>query len=561
MQLTGAEILIECLKEQGVDTIFGYPGGSVLNIYDALYKHRDEIRHCLTSHEQGAAHAADGYARATGKVGVCLATSGPGATNLVTGIATAYMDSIPIVAITGNVSVPLLGKDSFQEVDITGITMPITKHNYIVKDVKDLADIIRKAFRIAKEGRPGPVLIDIPKDVTANIADYVKQEPKEVRRITKNIKEDDINKAVELINNSEKPFVYIGGGVISSESSEEILQFIDIIDAPACVTAMGIGAVPSSNPRFTGMIGMHGTKTSNLLANECDLLIAVGARFSDRVATNVKKFAPNAKIVHIDVDAAEINKNIQVYDSIVGDCKEILTILNKRLDKVERKEWMDTVKKYKQDYPLKYIDDGKLKPQYIMERINEITKGDAIVVTEVGQHQMWACQFIKTEHPRHFLTSGGLGTMGYGLGAAIGAKVGCPDKVVFNIAGDGCFYMNNIELATSVANDAPVIIILINNHVLGMVRQWQDMFYDARYSNTELSDKAADFVKLAEAYKAVGFKVTKPEEIDDVLKKAISLNKTCVINCEIDPDEKVFPMIPAGASIEEMVTLDDFEQR
>ncbi len=559
MQLNGSEILIECLKEQGVDTIFGYPGGAVLNIYDALYKHRDEIKHYLTSHEQGAAHAADGYARATGKVGVCIATSGPGATNLVTGIATAYMDSVPIVAITGNVSLPLLGKDSFQEVDITGITMPITKHNFIVKDVNKLAETVRKAFYIAKEGRPGPVLIDITKDVTANVAEYEKKEPIKIERITKNITECDIEKAVSLIKEAKKPFVYAGGGIISSEASDELSEFIENIDAPICLSAMGLGGVPSSNKRFTGMIGMHGTKTSNLLVDECDLLIAVGARFSDRVATNIAKFAPNAKVLHIDIDAAEINKNINTYSSIIGDCKEVLKILNQKVGKLEHKEWLQKVYEYKEKYPLKYAHDGELKPQYIMERINAITKGEAIIATEVGQHQMWACQFIDYEHPRHLLTSGGLGTMGYGLGASIGAKAGCPNKVVFNIAGDGCFYMNNIELATSVANDLPVIVVLINNHVLGMVRQWQNMFYDARYSNTVL-DKATDFLKLAEAYKAVPFNVTKPEEVDEAIKKAIELNKTCVINCEINLDEKVFPMIPAGKSAEDIITFDDFTE-
>ncbi len=559
MKLNGSEILIECLKEQGVDTVFGYPGGAILNIYDALYKHQNEIKHYLTSHEQGAAHAADGYARATGKVGVCLATSGPGATNLVTGIATAYMDSIPMIAITANVSLSLLGKDSFQEVDIAGITMPITKHNFIVKDVNKLADTVRKAFYIAKEGRPGPVLIDITKDATSDLAEYERMEPKKVERLVETITDDDIDNAVKLINESEKPFVYAGGGIISSDASDELVAFIDKADSPVCLSAMGLGGVPSNNERFTGMIGMHGTKTSNLLVNECDLLIAVGARFSDRVATNIDKFAPNAKILHIDIDAAEINKNISVFHSVVGDCKEILKRINEKIEKKEHTEWMEEVKKYKEEYPLKYTEDGKLKPQYIMERINAVTKGEAIIATEVGQHQMWACQFLNFKYPRHFLTSGGLGTMGYGLGASIGAKAGNPDKVVFNIAGDGCFYMNNIELATSVANDLPVIVILINNHVLGMVRQWQNMFYDARYSNTVL-DKATDFVKLAEAYKAAAFNVTKPEEVDDVLKKAIELNKTCVINFEIDIDEKVFPMIPPGKSSEDIITLDDFEK-
>jgi len=558
MQLNGSEILVECLKEQGIDTIFGYPGGAALNIYDALYKHKNEIKHYLTSHEQGAAHAADGYARATGKVGVCLATSGPGATNLVTGIATAYMDSIPVIAITCNVALSLLGKDSFQEVDIAGITMPITKHNFIVKDVNKLADTVRKAFYIAKEGRPGPVLIDITKDVTAAFAEYTRKEPKIVERIRDSITEDDIRCSVKLIENSERPFVYAGGGVISSEASEELIKFINNIDAPVCLSAMGLGGVPSSSPRFTGMIGMHGTKTSNMLVNECDLLIAVGARFSDRVATNISKFAPGAKILHIDIDAAEINKNISAYSSVIGDCREVLRILNKRVKKLNHNEWMAKVKKYKDEFPLKYAHNNTLKPQYIMERISKITNGEAIIATEVGQHQMWACQFIDYEYPRSLITSGGLGTMGFGLGASIGAKAGRPDKVVFDIAGDGCFYMNNIELATSVANDLPVIVVLINNHVLGMVRQWQNMFYDARYSNTNL-DKATDFLKLAEAYKAIPFNVTKPEEVDETIKKAISLNKTCVINCEIDIDEKVLPMIPAGKSADDIITFDDFE--
>ncbi|MBR1443845.1 MAG: biosynthetic-type acetolactate synthase large subunit, partial [Firmicutes bacterium] len=472
MQLTGAEIIVECLKEQGVDTIFGYPGGTALNIYDAIYKHQDEIKHYLTSHEQGAAHAADGYARSTGKVGVCLATSGPGATNLVTGIATAYMDSIPMVAITANVALPFLGKDSFQEIDIAGVTMPITKHNFIVKDVDKLADTMRRAFYIAKEGRQGPVLVDVTKDVTANKAEYTRQEPKPITPKTDKVTQEDIEKAVEMIKEAKQPLVYAGGGVKASDGCKEITKFVEKIDAPVCLTAMGLGVIASSNEHCTGMIGMHGTETSNILANKCDLLIAIGARFSDRVATNFAKFAPNAKVLHIDIDAAEINKNISVYHSIVGDCSEILKMINEKLNDIKHDEWMAFVKKYKEEHPLKYAHDGTLKPQYIMERINAITNGEAIIATEVGQHQMWACQFLKIEKARRFLTSGGLGTMGYGLGAAIGAKAGNKDRVVFDIAGDGCFYMNNIELATSVANDLPVIVILINNHVLGMVRQW-----------------------------------------------------------------------------------------
>lgn len=558
MLLNGSEILVECLKEQGVDTIFGYPGGAVLNIYDALYKHQHEIKHYLTSHEQGAAHAADGYARATGKVGVCLATSGPGACNLVTGIATAYMDSVPMVAITGNVANSYLGKDSFQEVDITGITMPITKHNFLVKDVTKLADTVRKAFWIARKGRPGPVLIDITKDVTGAMCEYTPKEPIPVEKRVNTITEEDLSEAIELIQNSEKPFLYCGGGCINAEATEEILKLIESQDMPVSCSAMGLGTVPSDHPNYTGMIGMHGTKTSNLLANECDLIIAMGARFSDRVATNFKTFAPNAKVLHIDIDPAEISKNVPAYCAVIGDVNEVCRRINARLEKKERKEWLSEVNKYKAEYPLKYVHDGTLKPQYIMERINAICKGEEIIVTEVGQHQMWACQFIENKYPRHFLSSGGLGTMGYGLGAAIGAKVGQPDKVVFNIAGDGCFYMNHIEMATAVANDVPIIEVVINNHVLGMVRQWQDLFYDARYSQTNL-DKATDFIKLGEAYKAVTYNVTKPEQVDDAIKGAIASGKPALIVCEIDRDEKVFPMIPAGESVDSMITLDEYE--
>ncbi len=554
MQLTGAEIIIECLKEQGVDTIFGYPGGAVLNIYDALYHHRDEIKHYLTAHEQGAAHAADGYARATGKVGVCLATSGPGATNLVTGIATAYMDSVPMVAITGNVAVPLLGKDSFQEVDIAGITMPITKHNFIVKDVNSLADIIRKAFYIAKEGRPGPVLVDIPKDITATLAEYEPKQPIPCSRNTKDFHDEEIVEVVSLINKAEKPFIYAGGGIIISEAAEELLTFVETIDAPISVSSMGLGGFPSSNRHFTGMIGMHGTKTSNILASTCDLLIVVGARFSDRVATNVQKFAPNAKIVHIDIDAAEINKNIRVHCSIIGDLKEVLQRINTKLDKHVRTEWMAVAEEMKASGTKPTQDRTVLRPRHIMDKISEYVKQDALVVTEVGQHQMWACQYIQFEKPRTLLTSGGLGTMGYGLGAAIGASIGCPGRIVFNIAGDGCFRMNNIELATAVEYEVPLIVILVNNHSLGMVRQWQSLFYDSRFSSTNLGDKMTDFVKLAEAYQAVAFHVTTVDEFERAVDEAVALKRTVVINCEIDRDEKVLPIIPPGASIDEVVT-------
>lgn len=552
MKLNGSQILIECLLEQNVECLFGYPGGAVLNIYDALYQYRDKIKHYLTSHEQGASHAADGYARATGKVGVCLATSGPGATNLVTGIATAYMDSIPMVAITGNVPLNLLGKDSFQEVDIAGITMPITKHNFIVKDVCDLAETVRRAFYIAAEGRPGPVLIDITKDVTANMCEYTKEEPTPIKRHTKDISPKSIEKAVQLINESKKTLIYGGGGIIASNASEELVEFVNLLDAPICLSTMGLGGFPSSDPHYTGMIGMHGSKTSNMVTTECDLLIAIGARFSDRVVSDLSKFSPNAKIIHIDVDPAEINKNVLVTVSIIGDLKEVLQKLNKLVEKRSNHEWMLYITNMMKKYPVKYNNDDSLKPQYVLERISELTKGEAIITTEVGQHQMWACQFIKYEKPRSFITSGGLGTMGYGLGASIGAKIAFPDKIVMNIAGDGCFRMNNIELATAVEYDIPIIVIILNNHALGMVRQWQTFFYDSRFSHTVL-DKTTDFVKLAEAYKALAFNVTKKEEVDEVLKKAIASKKPVVINFEIGSDEKVFPMVPPGAGINELI--------
>ena len=495
MELNGSEIIVECLKEQNVDTIFGYPGGAILNVYDALYKHSDEITHILTSHEQGASHAADGYARATGKVGVCFATSGPGATNLVTGIATAYMDSIPMVAITCNVTVPLLGKDSFQEIDITGVTMPITKHNFIVKDVTKLADTIRKAFRIAKEGRPGPVLIDVTKDVTANSCDYIKQTPKTVERSTETIKEEDVEKAVSLIKEAKKPFVFVGGGVIASGASDELRKFVKKIDAPVTDSLMGKGAFDGSDPLYTGMLGMHGTKASNFGVSECDLLIAIGVRFSDRVTGNVKKFATNAKILQFDVDAAEINKNVKTDASVIGDALEVLKRVNAKLEQADRHEWVNHINELKKKYPMTYNRDC-LNGPLVMERIYDITKGEAIISTDVGQHQMWAAQHYKFKHPRTLLTSGGLGTMGYGIGAAIGAKVGCRDKVVVNIAGDGCFRMNMNEIATATRYNIPIIEVIFNNHVLGMVRQWQDLFYGQRYSATVLDDQV-DFVKVS----------------------------------------------------------------
>ena len=557
MQLTGSEILIECLKEQGVDTVFGYPGGAILNVYDELYKHSDEIKHILTSHEQGAAHAADGYARATGKVGVCFATSGPGATNLVTGIATAYMDSIPIVAVTCNVGVSLLGKDSFQEIDIAGITMPITKHNYIVKDVNVLADTIRKAFVIAKKGRPGPVLIDIPKDVTANKAEYQKETPKPVVP-SQDVSEAELEAAVSLITEAKKPYVFVGGGAILSGASEELGVFVRKVDAPVTDSLMGKGAFPGTDPLYTGMLGMHGTKTSNYGVSECDLLIVIGARFSDRVTGNAKKFASRAKILQIDVDPAEMDKNVLITQGVTGDIKAVLGILNERLKQREHKEWIGKIMEYKERYPLSYHPDILTGP-YVVEEIYRQTKGDAIVVTEVGQHQMWAAQFYRYARPRTLLTSGGLGTMGYGLGAALGAKTGMPDKTVVNIAGDGCFRMNMNEIATAVRHNIPVIQVVINNHVLGMVRQWQNLFYGQRYSATILND-AVDFVKLAEAMGAEGIRAATQEEFREAFARALTLGKPVVIDCQIDCDDKVWPMVAPGKAIDEVFDEKDLEK-
>ena len=557
MQLTGSEIVIECLKEQGVDTVFGYPGGAILNVYDELYKHRNEIKHILTSHEQGAAHAADGYARATGKVGVCLATSGPGATNLVTGIATAYMDSIPIVAITCNVGVSLLGKDSFQEIDITGITLPITKHNFIVKDVNNLAATIRKAFAIAKKGRPGPVLIDIPKDVTANKAEYVKEKPVAVEP-SQNICETQLDTAVEMIKDAKKPYIFVGGGAILSGASEELYTFAKKVDAPVTDSLMGKGAFPGTDPLYTGMLGMHGTKTSNYGVSECDLLIVIGARFSDRVTGNAQKFAQNAKIIQIDVDVAEMNKNVMISAGVVGDIKVVLDRLNERLEQQDHAEWVTKIQEYKEKYPLVYHKDVLSGP-FVVEEIYRQTKGEAIISTEVGQHQMWAAQFYKYTKPRTFLTSGGLGTMGYGLGAALGAKSGREDKVVVNIAGDGCFRMNMNEIATAVRHNIPVIQVVINNHVLGMVRQWQTLFYGERYSHTVL-DNNVDYVKLAEAMGAKGYRITKQEEVEPVLKEAIASEKPVVIECIIQSDDKVFPMVAPGKGLDEVFDEKDLEK-
>ena len=559
MQLTGAEIVIECLKEQGVDTVFGYPGGAILNVYDALYKHSDEITHVLTSHEQGASHAADGYARATGKVGVCFATSGPGATNLVTGIATAYMDSIPVVAITCNVGVSLLGKDSFQEIDIAGVTMPITKHNYIVKDVKNLADTIRKAFTIARTGRPGPVLIDIPKDVTANKCEYEKVEVKPENITKVDVDPAEIDVAADMIKASKKPFIFVGGGAVLSGASEVLKEFAHKIDSPVTDSLMGKGAFPGTDDLYTGMLGMHGTKSSNFGVSKCDLLVVVGARFSDRVTGNASKFANNAKILQIDIDPAEIDKNIMTDASIHGDIKEVLELLNEKLEQQEHAEWKAQINEYKEKYPLSYHPDVLTGP-FVVEEIYRQTNGDAIITTEVGQHQMWAAQFYKYTKPRTFLTSGGLGTMGYGLGASLGAKTGMPEKTVVNIAGDGCFRMNMNEIATAVRHNIPIIQVVINNHVLGMVRQWQNLFYGQRYSATVLND-AVDFVKLAEAMGAVGIRATSQDEFKEAFAKALTMGRPVVIDCQIDCDDKVWPMVAPGAAISEAFSEEDLQTK
>ena len=558
MQLTGSQIIIECLKEQGVDTVFGYPGGAILNVYDELYKH-PEIKHVLTSHEQGASHAADGYARSTGKVGVCMATSGPGATNLVTGISTAYMDSIPMVAMTCNVTVPLLGKDSFQEVDIAGITTPVTKYSFIVKDINKLADTIRRAFDIARKGRPGPVLVDIPKDVTAQKVEYVKKEIEFPAPKTENITEEAVNRAVELISKAKKPYIFVGGGAVLSGASEELKKFVELVDAPVCDTLMGKGAYDGTSDNYTGMLGMHGTKASNLGVSECDLLIAIGTRFSDRVLGNPKKFAKQAKILQIDVDPAEINKNIRVTADVVGDVKEVLKSINEKLTQLDHTAWNEHIAEYTKTFPLEYNKNGLSGPA-VIETIYEMVHGDAIMVTEVGQHQMWAAQYYKYSKPRHLLTSGGLGTMGYGLGAAIGAQTANPDKQVINIAGDGCFRMNMNEIATASREKLPLIEVIINNHVLGMVRQWQTLFYDKHYSATILDD-GVDYVKLCEAMGAEARRVTTQEEFREAFAEALECKKPFVIDCIINSNDKVWPMVAPGTPINEAFDEDDYNSK
>ncbi len=558
MQMTGSQIVIECLKEQGVDTVFGYPGGAILNIYDELYRHQDEIRHVLVSHEQGAAHAADGYARSTGKVGVCMATSGPGATNLVTGIATAYMDSVPIVAITCNVGLSLLGKDSFQEIDIAGITTPITKYSFIVKDVKSLASTIRRAFKIARSKRPGPVLVDIVKNATSDETDYEREVPELIEESKNQIDEFAIQEAIKIIRAAKKPVIFVGGGAIIANASKELEDFVKRIDAPVTDTLMGKGAFRGDSDYYIGMLGMHGTKTANLTVSECDVLIVLGSRFSDRVTGNTETFAKNAKIIQIDVDEAEVNKNINIDLNITGDIKSVLKILNSQLEQLYHKEWIDKVMARKDALPLNY-NKGVLTGPYIIEKLYELTKGDAIIATEVGQHQMWAAQYYKYLKPRTLITSGGLGTMGYGLGAAIGAKAAYPDKTVVNIAGDGCFRMNMNEIITAVRNKLPVIEIIFNNHVLGMVRQWQTLFYGKRYSHTVLND-GVDYVKLSEAMGAKAYRIEKKEDTLPVLKEALESDIPVVIDCIIQSDDKVFPMVAPGKNLDEVFDEQDLQK-
>ena len=564
MNYTGARIVIECLIEQGVDTVFGYPGGAILNIYDELYKNKNRLRHILTAHEQGASHAADGYARSSGKVGVVMATSGPGATNLVTGIATAYMDSVPIVAITCNVITPLLGKDSFQEIDITGVTMPITKHNFIVRDVGKLADTIREAFFIAKTGRPGPVLIDIPKDVTASSCDYVPAEVSpdaqfskrkaSLHRIMKvcDVSDEKINKLASLINASERPFIYAGGGVIISDACEELKALAEKAQIPVSTSLMGKSAFPNTHALSTGMIGMHGTKASNTAVDRCDLLLAIGTRFSDRVIGDPKRFAGRAKIVQIDIDPAEVNKNIAVVDSLVGSIKDALSRLVPLVEKRKASEWNAKIDEWKTEVPRSREQNGKLSPKSIFEYVNGSVPPDTIITTEVGQHQMWTALFYHFEKPRTFLTSGGLGTMGFGTGAAIGAQFANPDKTVVHFAGDGSFRMNCNELATISHYGLPIIIVVFNNGALGNVRQWQTLFYEKRYSATTL-DFAPDFVKLADAYGVAGVRVTSEAEFKKAFDAALASGKPAVIDAAIDKDEMVLPMIPPGKSVDRIM--------
>lgn len=550
--MTGAKIVIETLIEQGVDCVFGFPGGTVLNIYDELYKNNGRIKHYITCHEQGAAHAADGYARATGKPGVVIATSGPGATNLVTGIATAYMDSVPLIAITGNVALPLLGRDSFQEIDITGITMPVTKHNYIVREIRDLAETIREAFRIAVTGRPGPVLIDIPKDIQTAEYGY---EPETVKaaKIRKNPSNSELLKAAELIASAERPFIYAGGGVIISGASEELLALAERIDAPVGLSMMGLTAMPYDNPRNMGMTGMHGKYASSVVSAGADLVIAVGVRFSDRATGNKTEYCKNARTLHIDIDPAEINKNIPAYSALIGDVKQILAGLLEILPVQQRNKWNSEINEIKKhpgnDRAERY---GQIEPEFIYDSVKKYLPADGIVATDVGQHQMWTAQHYKFTKPRTFITSGGLGTMGFGLGAAIGTCIGTDRTHTVLFTGDGSFHMNLNELATAVTNRLPLTVIIMNNNTLGMVRQWQSLFFGKRYSNTTLN-RATDYVKLAEAFGAKGFRITEKSSAEAIIKKAILLDEPVVIDCVIDIDEMVLPMIPAGGTVKDII--------
>ncbi len=558
MKITGADIIIECLVEQGVDTVFGYPGGQVIPLYDAIYRNKGRIRHILTAHEQGASHAADGYARSTGKPGVCIATSGPGATNLVTGLATAYMDSVPMIAITGNVPMALLGKDSFQEVDIAGITLSITKHNYIVKRVEDLAQTIREAFYIAKEGRPGPVLIDVPKNVQEALYDFENAPVKEVLPVQSRLRTKDLEAAAELIKSAERPMCYVGGGVIRSDSSDLLSQFIERIDAPVGSSLMGLGAISPQSPRFTGMIGMHGTRLSNVSINNCDLLIVIGARFSDRVISKSSTFARQARIVQIDVDPAEFNKNIMTEIHVVADIKVALERLLELLpDKLDHSAWMAEIEEKRKRFPLK-VSTASSRAKEIMEALDSALPDDSYITTEVGQHQMWAAQFLQKHRPRRFLTSGGLGTMGYGTGASIGTQISHPSARVVNIAGDGSFRMNCNELATIARYQLPIIILVMNNHALGMVRQWQTLFYDHHYSETTL-DTPLDWVTLASAYGIEGMRMLPDDDPKEILEKAVKLGKAVVIDAIIPTDDKVYPMVAPGASISDMIGYLDLE--
>jgi len=561
MKLTGAQIMMEVLKEEGVDTIFGFPGGAVIDIYDEL--ERTDIRHILVRHEQGAVHAADGYARASGKVGVCLVTSGPGATNTVTGIASAYMDSIPIVVISGQVPTHLIGNDAFQEVDIVGITRPCTKHSYLVKKTGDLARIIKEAFYLARSGRPGPVLVDIPKDLANQRIDYNGTEQVNLKSYnpTYDPNTKQLKKTVTLIKNARRPLIFAGGGVILSKASVELTEFARKTQIPVTTSLMGLGAFPATDPLWLGMIGMHGTYRANMCTGACDLLIAIGVRFDDRVTGKTDAFAAQAKIVHIDIDPTSIRKNIPVFIPIVGDCKISLGHLNRLTDNVDlnninkkRVKWFDQIKQWKDTNPLAYKQEDIIKPQYVVEKLYELTKGKAIITTEVGQNQMWAAQYYHFDKPGHFITSGGLGCMGFGLPAAIGAQVACPDKLVVDIAGDGSIQMNTQEMATAVQYSLPVKIVILNNGYLGMVRQWQELFYEKRYAST-LMEHAPDFVKLAEAYGALGLRATKPEEVESVLAEGLSSPKTVIMDFLVEKEESVYPMVPAGAPITEMLLV------